>query len=89
MNKTEIELIIKKTFELAVGQVGMGQGLKNIEFLDNDYLFIESNHSMSPNMIKFLVKNLHKIINADIINVFRKNTVLIFKLNGIWGKKWL
>lgn len=61
----------------------MGQGLKNIEFLDNDYLFIESNHSMSPNMIKFLVKNLHKIINADIINVFRKNTVLIFKLNGI------
>ena len=89
MNKTEIELIIKKMFELAVGQVGMGQGLKNIEFLDNDYLFIESNHSMSPNMIKFLVKNLHKIINADIINVFRKNTVLIFKLNDIWGKKWL
>lgn len=83
MNKTEIELIIKKTFELAVGQVGMGQGLKNIEFLDNDYLFIESNHSMSPNMIKFLVKNLHEFINADIINVFRKNTVLILKLNDM------
>lgn len=89
MNKTETELIIKKMFELADGQVGMGQGLKNIEFLDNDYLFVESNHPMSSNMIKFLVKNLHRIINADIINVFRKNTVLIFKLNDIWGKKWL
>lgn len=89
MNKTEIELIIKKMFELADGQVGMGQGLKNIEFLDNDYLFVESNHPMNPNMIKFLIKNLHKTINADIINVFRKNTVLIFKLNDIWGKKWL
>lgn len=88
MNKTEIELIIKKMFELANGQVGMGQGLKNIEFIDNDYIFIESNHPMSPNMIKFLIKNLHKTINADIINVFRKNTVLIFKLNDIWGKKW-
>ena len=83
MNKGEIELIIKKTFELAVGQVGMGQGLKNIEFLDNDYLYIESNHSMSANMIGFLIKNLHRIINADIINVFRKNTALIFKLNDI------
>lgn len=89
MNKTEKELIIKKMFELAVGQVGMDQGLKKIEFLDNDYLYIESNHPMSPNMIKFLIKNLHKIINADIINVYRKNTVLIFKLNDIWGKKWL
>lgn len=77
MNKTEIELIIKKMFELTDGQVGMGQGLKNIEFLDNNYLFIESNHPMSPNMIRFLIKNLHKTINADIINVFRKNTVLI------------
>lgn len=89
MNKTEIELIIKKMFELAVGQVGMGQGVKNIEFLDNDYLYIESNHPMSQNMIKFLVKNLHRIINADIINVYRKNTVLIFRLRNIWGKKWL
>lgn len=89
MNKTEKELIIKKMFELAVGRIGMGQGLKKIEFLGNDYLFVESNHSMSPNMIKFLIKNLHKTINADIINVFRKNTVLIFKLNDIWGKKWL
>ena len=87
MNKNGIEFKIRTIFELANGQVGMGQGLKNIEFLDNGYLFIESNHSMSPNMIKFLVKNLHKIINADIINVFRKNTVLIFKLNDIWGKK--
>lgn len=83
MDKTEKELIIKKMFELAVGQIGMGQGLKNIEFLDNDYLYIESNHSMNPNMIKFLIKNLHRIINADIINVYRKNTVLILKLNDI------
>lgn len=83
MDKTEKELIIKKMFELAVGQVGMGQGLKNIEFLDNDYLYIESNHPMSKNMIKFLIKNLHRIINADIISVYRKNTVLILKLNDI------
>lgn len=89
MNKTEKELIIKKLFELAVGQIGMGQGLKKVEFLGNDYLYIESNHPMSANMRRFLIKNLHRIINVDIIAVYRKNTVLIFKLNDIWGKKWL
>lgn len=89
MDKTEKELIIRKMFELAVGQVGMGQGVKNIEFLDNDYLYIESNHPMSANMRRFLIKNLHRIINADIINVYRKNTVLIFRLRNMWGKKWL
>lgn len=83
MNKTEIELIIKKMFELAVGQVGMGQGLKKIEFLDHDYLYIESNHPMSKNMRRFLIKNLHRIINADIISVYRNNTVLIFRLRNI------
>lgn len=89
MDKTEIELKIKTIFEFTDGQIGMGQGLKNIEFLDNDYLLIESNHSMSARMIGLLIKNLHESINADIITGFRKNTVLIFKLNDIWGKKWL
>lgn len=83
VNKTEKELIIKKMFELAVGRIGMGQGLKKIEFLGNDYLYIESNHPMSTNMRRFLIKNLHRIINVDIIAVYRKNTVLIFKLNDI------
>lgn len=89
MDKTEIELKIKTIFEFVDGQIGMGQGLKNIEFIDNEYILIESNHSMSANMIGLLIKNLHESCNADIVTGFRKNTVLIFKLNDIWGKKWL
>lgn len=89
MNKNEIESKIKTIFELTNGQVGMGQGLKNVEFINNDYILIESNHSMNARMITLLMKNLHESINADIITSFRKNTVLILKLNDIWGKKWL
>lgn len=89
MNKNEIKSKIKTIFELTNGQVGMGQGLKNIEFINNDYILIESNHSMNARMITLLIKNLHESINADIITSFRKNTVLILKLNDIWGKKWL
>lgn len=89
MNKNGIEFKIRTIFELANGQVGMGQGLKNIEFINNDYILIESNHSMKARMITLLMKNLHESINADVITSFRKNTVLILKLNDIWGKKWL
>ena len=89
MNKNEIESKIKTIFELTDGQVGMGQGLKNIEFINNDYILIESNHPMNARMITILIKNLHESINADIITSFRKNTILILKLNDIWGKKWL
>lgn len=83
MNKDEIESKIKTIFELTNGQVGMGQGLKDIEFINNDYILIESNHPMNPRMITLLIKNLHESINADIITSFRKNTVLILKLNDI------
>lgn len=83
MNKNEIESKIKTIFELTNGQVGMGQGLKNVEFINNDYILIESNHSMNARMITLLMKNLHESINADIITSFRKNTVLILKLNDI------
>lgn len=83
MNKNEIESKIKTIFELTDGQVGMGQGLKNIEFINNDYILIESNHPMNARMITILIKNLHESINADIITSFRKNTILILKLNDI------
>lgn len=83
MNKNEIESKIKTIFELTDGQVGMGQGLKNVEFINNDYILIESNHPMNARMITLLMKNLHESINADIITSFRKNTVLILKLNDI------
>lgn len=83
MNKNEIKSKIKTIFELVNGQVGMGQGLKDIKFINNDYILIESNHPMNARMITFLIKNLHESINADIITSFRKNTVLILKLNDI------
>lgn len=89
MNKNGIDFKIRTIFELVDGQVGMGQGLKNVEFINNDYIMIESNHPMNARMINLLIKNLHESINADIITSFRKNTVLILKLNDIWGKKWL
>ena len=83
MNKNEIESKIKTIFEFTDGQIGMGQGLKNIEFINNDYILIESNHPMKARMITLLMKNLHESINADVITSFRKNTVLILKLNDI------